>query len=171
MFDSAISTHFCFLYVGVANFFRTHKFYMYPINTLVMALSIYLASYHAGVEQGIFQGPQSCSSSSLSLVHDKSAEAFIEGYIKHACCPMQRSYMVFHGAINGDLEPYFINRSFCRMGCSFHSFFAVFSIKIFFKIKKVPHDLCISLGGNFFPLFSNTSGDGLVGTFFNLKPA
>ena len=43
-----------------------------------MALSIFLASYHAGVEQGIFQGPQSCSSSSLSLVHDKSAEALLQ---------------------------------------------------------------------------------------------
>ena len=59
-------------------FFRTHNFFMYPINTLVMALSISLAFYHAGVEQGIFQGPQSCSSSKLSLVHDKSAEALLQ---------------------------------------------------------------------------------------------
>ena len=59
-------------------FFRTHKFFIYPTNTLVMALSIFLASYHAGVEQGIFQGPQSCSSSSLSLVQDKSAEALLQ---------------------------------------------------------------------------------------------
>ena len=59
-------------------FFRTHNLFMYPLNTLVMAFSIFLASYHAGVEQGIFQGPQSCSSSSLSLVHDKSAEALLQ---------------------------------------------------------------------------------------------
>ena len=59
-------------------FFRTHNFFMYPINTLVMVLSIFLAFYHAGVEQGVFQGPQSCSSSSLSLVHDKSAEALLQ---------------------------------------------------------------------------------------------
>ena len=63
-------------------FFRTHKFFMYPINTLVMALSIFLASYHAGVEQGIFQGPQSCSSSNLSLVSDKSAEALLQDILK-----------------------------------------------------------------------------------------
>ena len=35
------------------------------------------------------------------------------------------------------LEPYFINRSFYRVGSSFPSIFKVFSIKIFFKIKKV----------------------------------
>ena len=63
-------------------FFRTHNFFMYPINTLVMALSIFLAAYHAGVEQGVFQGPQSCSSSSLSLVHDKSAEALLQDILK-----------------------------------------------------------------------------------------
>ena len=52
-------------------FFRTHDLFMYPLNTLIMAFSIILASYHVGVEQGIFQGPQSCSSSnlSLSLIH------------------------------------------------------------------------------------------------------
>ena len=49
-------------------FFRTHNFFLYPVNTLVMALSIILASYHVGVEQSIFQGPQSCSSSNLPLV-------------------------------------------------------------------------------------------------------
>ena len=59
-------------------FCRTHNFFMYPINTIVMALSITLASYHVGVEQSLFQGPQSCSSSSLSLVHDKSAEALLQ---------------------------------------------------------------------------------------------
>ena len=59
-------------------YFRTHNFFMYPLNTLVMALSIILASYHVGVEQGIFQGPQSCSSSNLSLVSDKSAEALLQ---------------------------------------------------------------------------------------------
>ena len=59
-------------------FFRTHNFLMYPINTLVMALSILLASYHAGVEQGVFQGLQSCSSSGLSFVHDKSAETLLQ---------------------------------------------------------------------------------------------
>tara|TARA_Y100001935_G_C17066332_1_gene389332 strand:+ start:323 stop:619 length:297 start_codon:yes stop_codon:yes gene_type:complete len=42
-----------------------------------MALSIILASYHVGVEQGIFQGPQSCSSSNLSTVSEKSAEALL----------------------------------------------------------------------------------------------
>ena len=58
-------------------FFRTHNFFLYPVNTLVMALSIILASYHVGVEQSIFQGPQSCSSSNLSLVSEKSAEALL----------------------------------------------------------------------------------------------
>ena len=59
-------------------FFRRQNFFMYPLNTLVMAFSITLASYHVGVEQGIFQGPQSCSSSNLSLVIDKSAEALLQ---------------------------------------------------------------------------------------------
>ena len=58
-------------------FFRTHNLFMYPLNTLIMALSIILASYHVGVEQGIFQGPQSCSSSNLSTVSEKSAEALL----------------------------------------------------------------------------------------------
>ena len=59
-------------------FFRTHIVFLYPVNTLVMALSIILASYHVGVEQSIFQGPQSCSSSNLSLVREKSAEALLK---------------------------------------------------------------------------------------------
>ena len=59
-------------------FFRTHNFFLYPVNTLVMALSIILASYHVGVEQSIFQGPQSCSSSNLSLVSEKSTEALLK---------------------------------------------------------------------------------------------
>ena len=59
-------------------FFRTHNFLLYPANTLVMALSVILASYHVGVEQSIFQGPQSCSSSNLSLVSEKSAEALLK---------------------------------------------------------------------------------------------
>ena len=58
-------------------FFRTQNVFLYPVNTLVMALSIILASYHVGVEQSIFQGPQSCSSSNLSLVSEKSAEALL----------------------------------------------------------------------------------------------
>ena len=58
-------------------FFRTHNVFLYPVNTLVMALSIMLASYHVGVEQSIFQGPQSCSSSNLPLVSEKSAEALL----------------------------------------------------------------------------------------------
>ena len=59
-------------------FFKTHNFFLYPVNTLVMALSIILASYHVGVEQSIFQGPQSCSSSNLSLVSEKSAETLLK---------------------------------------------------------------------------------------------
>ena len=59
-------------------FFRTHDLFMYPLNTLVMAFSIILASYHVGVEQSIFQGPQSCSSSNLSSVNEKSAEALLK---------------------------------------------------------------------------------------------
>ena len=59
-------------------FFRTHNGFLYPVNTLVMALSIILASYHVGVEQSIFQGPQSCSSSNLPLVSEKSAEALLK---------------------------------------------------------------------------------------------
>ena len=58
-------------------FFSTHNLFMYPLNTLVMAFSIILASYHVGVEQGIFQGPQSCSSYNLSSVSDKRAEALL----------------------------------------------------------------------------------------------
>ena len=58
-------------------FFRTHNLFMYPLNTLIMAFSIILASYHVGVEQGVFQGPQSCSSSNLSSVGEKSAEALL----------------------------------------------------------------------------------------------
>ena len=58
-------------------FFRTHNLFMYPLNTLVMAFSIILASYHVGVEQAIFQGPQSCSNSNLSSVSEKSAEALL----------------------------------------------------------------------------------------------
>ena len=59
-------------------FFRTHNFLLYPLNTLVMALSIILAAYHVGVEQSIFQGPQSCSSSNISLMSEKSAEALLQ---------------------------------------------------------------------------------------------
>ena len=59
-------------------FFRTHNFLLYPLNTLVMALSIILAAYHVGVEQSIFQGPQSCSSSNISLMSKKSAEALLQ---------------------------------------------------------------------------------------------
>ena len=59
-------------------FFRTHNFFIYPVNTLIMAISVILASYHVGVEQSIFQGPQSCSSSNLSLVSEKNAEALLK---------------------------------------------------------------------------------------------
>ena len=59
-------------------FFRTHNFFLYPVNTLAMALSIMLAPYHVGVEQSIFQGPQSCSSSNLSFVSEKSAETLLK---------------------------------------------------------------------------------------------
>ena len=59
-------------------FFRTHNFLLYPLNTLVMGLGIILAAYHVGVEQSIFQGPQSCSSSNISLMSEKSAEALLE---------------------------------------------------------------------------------------------
>ena len=59
-------------------FFRTHNFLLYPLNTLVMALSIILAAYHVGVEQSIFQGPQSCSSPNISLMSEKSAEALLQ---------------------------------------------------------------------------------------------
>ena len=65
-------------------FFKTHNFFLYPVNTLVMALSIILASYHVGVEQSIFQGPQSCSSSNLSLVSEKSAEALLKEILNTA---------------------------------------------------------------------------------------
>ena len=59
-------------------FFRTHNVFLYPVNTLVMASSIILASFHVGVEQSIFQGPQSCSSSNLSFVSEKNAEALLK---------------------------------------------------------------------------------------------
>ena len=65
-------------------FFRTHNFFLYPVNTLVIALSIILASYHVGVEQNVFQGPQSCSSSNLSLVSEKSAEALLKEILNTA---------------------------------------------------------------------------------------
>ena len=71
MLDTAIPTHASSYYLDLASFFRTHDLFMYPLNTLVMAFSIILASYHVGVEQGIFQGPQSCSSSNLSSVSEK----------------------------------------------------------------------------------------------------
>ena len=58
-------------------FFRTHNVLIYPFNTLIMALSVILAAYHVGVELSIFQGPQSCSSSNLSLVSEKSAETLL----------------------------------------------------------------------------------------------
>ena len=58
-------------------FFRTHNLFVYPLITLVMAFSIILSSYHVGVEQAIFQGPQSCSISNLSSVSEKSAEALL----------------------------------------------------------------------------------------------
>jgi len=58
-------------------FFRTHDLFIYPLNILIMAFSIILASYHVGVEQGIFQGPQSCSSSNLSSMSENSAEALL----------------------------------------------------------------------------------------------
>ncbi len=58
-------------------FFRKHNLFIYPLNTLVMAFSIILSSYHVGVEQGIFLGPQSCSSSNLSSMSEKSAEALL----------------------------------------------------------------------------------------------
>jgi disulfide bond formation protein DsbB len=63
---------------GYIIFFRAHKIFMYPFNMMVMALSIILASYHVGVEQGIFQGPQSCSSSNITLISEKSAEALLQ---------------------------------------------------------------------------------------------
>ena len=59
-------------------FFKTHNVFLYPFNTLMMALSIILAAYHVGVEQSIFEGPQSCSSSNLSLVSEKSAVALLQ---------------------------------------------------------------------------------------------
>ncbi len=65
-------------------FFRTHNLFIYPLNTLVMALSIILAFYHVGVEQNIFQGPQTCSSSNLSSVSEKSAEALLKDILNTA---------------------------------------------------------------------------------------
>ena len=65
-------------------FFRTHYVFMYPFNTLMMALSVILAAYHVGVEQSIFQGPQSCSSSNLSLASEKSVETLLQDILNTA---------------------------------------------------------------------------------------
>ena len=62
-------------------FFRTHDFFLYPINTLIMASSILFSFYHVGVEQNIFQGPQSCSSSNLAQIGEKSAEALLKSIL------------------------------------------------------------------------------------------
>ena len=62
-------------------FFRTHKFFLYPLNTLIMASSILFAFYHVGVEQSIFQGPQSCSASNLAQIGEKSAEALLKNIL------------------------------------------------------------------------------------------
>ena len=77
-------------------FFKTHNFFLYPVNTLVMALSIILASYHVGVEQSIFQGLQSCSSSNLSLVSEKNAEALLKDILNTSvvrCNEIKWSFM------------------------------------------------------------------------------
>ena len=65
-------------------FFRTHDFFLYPINTLIMASSILFSLYHVGVEQNIFQGPQSCSSSNLAQIGEKSAEALLKSILNTA---------------------------------------------------------------------------------------
>ena len=65
-------------------FFRTHDFFLYPINTLIMASSILFSFYHVGVEQNIFQGPQSCSSSNLAQIGEKSAEALLKSILNTA---------------------------------------------------------------------------------------
>ena len=62
-------------------FFKTHDFFLYPINALIMASSIVFAFYHVGVEQSIFQGPQSCSSSNLAQIGEKSAEALLKNIL------------------------------------------------------------------------------------------
>ena len=77
-------------------FFRTHNFFIYPVNTLIMAFSIILASYHVGVEQSIFQGPQSCSSLNLSLVSEKNAEALLKDILNTSvvrCNEIKWSFM------------------------------------------------------------------------------
>ncbi len=152
-------------------FFKTHNLFMYPINTSIMAFSIILASYHVGVEQGIFKGPQSCSSSNLSLLSDKGAEELLKEILNTSvvrCNEITWSFM------NLSMAGWNLIMSIALfigwMVPSLH-FLRFFQSKSFSKYRKSFHDLCISLGGNFFPLFSRTSGDGLVGAFFNLKPA
>ena len=62
-------------------FFKTHNFFLYPINAIIMASSILFAFYHVGVEQDFFQAPQSCSSSNLAQIGEKSAEALLNNIL------------------------------------------------------------------------------------------
>ncbi|GIR95511.1 MAG: hypothetical protein CM15mP98_04810 [Paracoccaceae bacterium] len=80
MLDTTISSHNC-SYFCMANFFKTHDFFLYPINAIIMAYHILFAFYHVGVEQSIFQGPQSCSSSNLAQIGEKSAEALLNNIL------------------------------------------------------------------------------------------
>ena len=81
MLDTTISSHNCSNYFCMAYFFKTHDFFLYPINAIIMASSILFAFYHVGVEQSIFQGPQSCSSSNLAQIGEKSAEALLNNIL------------------------------------------------------------------------------------------
>ena len=114
-------------------FFRTHNYFMYPINTLVMALSITLASYHVGVEQSIFQGPQSCSSSSLSLVHDKSAEALLQDILNTSVVRCNEVTWSFMGLSMATWNVILSTSLFIGWAIASHRFFKFFQLKSFSK--------------------------------------
>ena len=118
-------------------YFRTHNFFMYPLNTFVMALSITLASYHVGVEQGIFQGPQSCSSSNLSLASDKSAEALLQDILNTSVVRCNEVTWSFMGLSMATWNLILSTILFTGWTVSSFSFFKVLSIKVLFKIKKI----------------------------------
>ena len=50
---------------------------IYAVNILLIGISIILASYHVGVENSIFVGPESCSSYELSKNLDKTPKELL----------------------------------------------------------------------------------------------
>ena len=114
-------------------FFRTHNFFLYPVNTLVMALSIILASYHVGVEQSIFQGPQSCSSSNLSLVSEKSAETLLKEILNTSVVRCNEVIWSFMGLSMATWNLILSTALFIGLTVSTLHFLRIFQSKLFSK--------------------------------------